>query len=225
MSDGIIIAFISVVGAILGALITGLTTIVASSVKSKSEGKGESQNQGSISCAIIGLVASIGGIGGLVLGGFFGVFLFQKAVGTLPTESPTQAPTQLSSPIPVNPTVSSSVQQPTLQVISPTNQPPTQQIISPTQISKTIPQSASEAANLFGGPPANNWQACPQENNCWMFSLPNNSFQISVPEYCLNANGSIDGWRYHGGYPEQPDSIEGTIRIWNSLEAAVIRCR
>ncbi len=213
MTDGIIIAFISVIGAILGALITGLTTIVASNVKGKGEGKGESQNQGSISCAIISLVASIGGLGGLILGGFFGVFLFQKAVGTLPTELPAQSPTQLSSPIPVNPTDSLFVQQ------------PTQQLISPTKTSRTIPQSANDAAIFFGGPSTNDWQACPQENNCWMFSLPNNSFKISVPEYCLNANGSIDGWRYHGGYPEQPDAVEGTIRIWNSLEAAVIRCR
>ena len=98
MSDGIIIAFISLVGAILGALITGFTTIIAAGVKGKSEGKNE--NQGSSSCAIVGLVATLGGIGGLVLGGFFGVFLFQKAVGTLPTQSPlqTQAPLSTTPP-------------------------------------------------------------------------------------------------------------------------------
>jgi hypothetical protein len=95
MSDGIIIALIGVVSAILGALITGLTTIVAASMKGKSEGK--SENQSSVSCAVIGLVASLGGVGGLVLGALFGVFLFQK-VASNPNVSPTETVSQYQAP-------------------------------------------------------------------------------------------------------------------------------
>lgn len=98
MSEGVIIALISFATAVLGAAITGFATVAAAGLKEKSDGKG------SISCAIVGLVASIGAIGGLVLGAFFGVFLLQKAVGGIPTELST--PTQLASLPETNPTQS-----------------------------------------------------------------------------------------------------------------------
>ena len=89
-----------------------------------------------------------------------------------------------------------------------------------------VPTTAEEAASLFEGPPASEWKPCPQEPvGCWMFILPGSSYRVSVPEYCLRPDGSIDGWRYGGGYPDAPDAIEGQTRIWNALEAAVIRCR
>ncbi|WP_448543784.1 endo-1,4-beta-xylanase [Roseiflexus sp.] len=45
-----------------------------------------------------------------------------------------------------------------------------------------------------------------------------------VPANCLRPDGSIDSWRYGGGYGGPPDEIQGTIRIWNNIEAATIRC-
>ena len=124
MSEWVIIALISFVTAGLGAAITGFATIAAAGMKEKGNDKG------SVSCAIVGLVASIGAIGGLVLGGFFGVFLFQKAVGRLPTESPTQ----LSSPIPSVPTSTPSIF------------PSTE---SPTQLSSPTPSVPTSTPSIF----------------------------------------------------------------------------
>ena len=87
MSEGVIVALIGFVGAILGAAIAGFATIAAAGIK----GKGESPS--SISCGMLGLLASLGAAGGLVLGAFFGVLLVQKTTGvsepTIPI--PTQA--------------------------------------------------------------------------------------------------------------------------------------
>ena len=82
MSEGIIIALIGFAGAILGALISGLASIVAANMKGKSDG------QGSTSCAVTGLIASIGGVGGLILGALFGVFLYQKSFTAPNTAEP-----------------------------------------------------------------------------------------------------------------------------------------
>lgn len=89
-----------------------------------------------------------------------------------------------------------------------------------------IPMTQEEAAALFGGPPARVWKQCPGEplGACWTFALPGTSFRLGVPLNCLRPDGSIDGWRYLGGNPGAPDSIQGTIRVWSSLEAASIRC-
>jgi hypothetical protein len=158
------------------------------------------------------------------LAGFIGFMLLVIGIGldiipsgTAASTPPIAIPSYVTSPNVEAPTVA---QAPSLSGPSVA----TQQPILPAVSTNLIPQTASDAANLFGGPPASEWRMCPQETHCWTFSLPNRSFKISVPEYCLDANGSIDGWRYHGGYPNQPDAIEGTTRIWNTLEGATIRC-
>jgi hypothetical protein len=102
MSEGIIIALISFVGAILGALITGFMTIIASGIKGKNE------NGNSVSCAVLGLIASIGAVGGLVLGALFGVFLVQQSLikNSPAPQTNYQQPTQ-DSPNSVAPTTNS----------------------------------------------------------------------------------------------------------------------
>ncbi len=83
MSENVIIALIGCIGAVLGALITGFATIIAS--------KGSNGSVNLNSCAVVGLIASVGAVGGLILGAFFGVFLFkQTTIGTGPTILPTQ---------------------------------------------------------------------------------------------------------------------------------------
>ncbi|MBK7219718.1 MAG: hypothetical protein IPH95_22315 [Candidatus Promineofilum sp.] len=92
-------------------------------------------------------------------------------------------------------------------------------------LTENIPRTPEEAAELFNGPPSSDWAKCRDEFNCWMFEVPGSSFMISVPESCVDTDGSIDGWRRNGGYPGEPDSRQGTVRIWNDLEAATIRCK
>ena len=70
MSEGIVIALIGFVGAVLGAAIAGFATVTAAGIK----GKGE----GSVSCGLVGLLASLGAAGGLVLGTVFGASLMQQ---------------------------------------------------------------------------------------------------------------------------------------------------
>lgn len=95
----------------------------------------------------------------------------------------------------------------------------------PQAVGGYIPKSPEEAAALFGGPPASAWKQCPGEPlGCWTFALPGTSYRLSVPENCLRADGSIDSWRYGGGYGGAPDEIQGKTRIWNNIEAATIRC-
>ena len=60
MSEGVIVALISFASAVVGAAITGFATVVAAGIKNKGE------NQGSASCGVVGLVASIGAAGGQI---------------------------------------------------------------------------------------------------------------------------------------------------------------
>jgi len=197
MSEGIVIALIELLGSVLGAAIAGFAAIAAASIK----GKGE----GSISCGIVGLLASLGAAGGLVLGAFFGASLMQGRVSQ---------PAMQSSP-----TVTPAQDLPFLV---------TQQAIPttpPQAVGGYIPKSAEEAAALFGGPPASAWKQCPGEPlGCWTFALPGTSYRLSVPVNCLRPDGSIDSWRYGGGYGGAPDEIQGNTRIWNNIEGATIRC-
>jgi hypothetical protein len=95
MSEGIVIALIGFAGAVLGAAIAGFATVTAAGIK----GKGE----GSISCGLVGLLASLGAAGGLVLGVVFGASVIQQRV----------ASPQL--PIVANPTQGLTVTQPVQQ--------------------------------------------------------------------------------------------------------------
>lgn len=67
MSEGMVIALIGFVGAVLGAAITGFATIAAADVKGKGEGS-----------IPFGLMASIGAAGGLVLGAVLGALLLSN---------------------------------------------------------------------------------------------------------------------------------------------------
>jgi hypothetical protein len=197
MSEGIVIALIGLLGSVLGAAIAGLAAVAAAGIR----GKGES----SISCGLVGLLASLGAAGGLVLGAFFGASLMQGRASQPIMQS--------------NSTVSPAQGLPSL-----VTQPPIPTTL-PQAVGGYIPKSPEEAAALFGGPPASAWKQCPGEPlGCWTFALPGTSYRLSVPENCLRPDGSIDSWRYGGGYGGAPDEIQGTTRIWNNIEAATIRC-
>jgi hypothetical protein len=88
MSEGIVIALIGFAGAVLGAAIAGFATVTAAGIK----GKGE----GSISCGLVGLLASLGAAGGLVLGAVFGASVIQQRVAS-PQPSIVANPTQSST--------------------------------------------------------------------------------------------------------------------------------
>jgi hypothetical protein len=68
MSEGIIIALISMTGAVIGAAISAFGSIAAV------ERKTESSKMG---CGLLGLIASVGALGGLILGAVFAVLLTQ----------------------------------------------------------------------------------------------------------------------------------------------------
>ena len=189
MSEGIVIALIGFAGAVVGAAIAGFATIAAAGIRGK--------ERDSISCGVVGLLASLGAAGGLILGAIFGASLIQ--VQTSSTFLPSQNSSSVTQrPIPTTP---------------------------PQAVGGYIPKTPEEAAALFGGPPASAWKPCPSEpTGCWTFSLPGTSFRISVPENCLRPDGSIDGWRHPSGYPGPPDEIQGTVRIWYNLAGATIRC-
>jgi len=95
MSEGIVIALIGFAGAVLGAAIAGFATVTAAGIK----GKGE----GSISCGLVGLLASLGAAGGLVLGAVFGASVIQQRVATQPpptiVANPTYVPTVSQPPV------------------------------------------------------------------------------------------------------------------------------
>jgi hypothetical protein len=91
MSEGIVIALIGFAGAVLGAAIAGFATVAAAGIK----GKGE----GSISCGLVGLLASLGAAGGLVLGVVFGASVMQQRV-----VSPSQPPAIVANPTQIPPT-------------------------------------------------------------------------------------------------------------------------
>ncbi|NOH03665.1 MAG: hypothetical protein HND47_17745 [Chloroflexi bacterium] len=86
MSEGVIIALISFASAVVGAAISGFATVVAAGIK----GKGDNQSAGtsSVSCAVVGLFASIGAAGGLVLGAFFGLSLVRADSHNLVSNNP-----------------------------------------------------------------------------------------------------------------------------------------
>ena len=67
MSEGIIVALIGFAGAIIGASISAFGSIAAA----------ERKNGNSLSCGLLGLISSIGALGGLILGSIFGMFLMQ----------------------------------------------------------------------------------------------------------------------------------------------------
>ncbi len=100
MSDTIIIALITVVGTILGAAIGAFGSIEAAKVKAK----GNNDKPNGISCAAVGLAASVMAMGGLlvsvVLGGIF-VNMFsgkeqsqQQYVEPPPITAPSISPTE-----------------------------------------------------------------------------------------------------------------------------------
>lgn len=80
MSEGVVIALIGFVGAILGAAIAGFATVAAAGIKN-------GRSHSSISCGIIGLLASLGAALGLILGAYFGESLVRR---TPPTNTITQ---------------------------------------------------------------------------------------------------------------------------------------
>lgn len=90
MSEGIVIALIGFVGAVLGAAIAGFATVTAAGIK----GKGE----GSISCGLVGLLASLGAAGGLVLGAVFGASLMQQGTTSPQQVAPTNSTAASSFP-------------------------------------------------------------------------------------------------------------------------------
>ncbi|MEM4217729.1 MAG: hypothetical protein QXZ09_06870 [Candidatus Methanomethylicaceae archaeon] len=99
MSEGIVIALIGFVGAVLGAAIAGFATVTAAGIK----GKGE----GSISCGLVGLLASLGAAGGLVLGAVFGASLIRNQAINTPQPSysiPTPPPQALQTASSLPPT-------------------------------------------------------------------------------------------------------------------------
>jgi hypothetical protein len=90
MSEGLIIALIGLAGAILGALLSGFFSVIVAGMNSKNDSK--SGNKNPMSCATVGLFISIGGIVGLVVGAFFGLFLFQQLVWITSSEPQVNSP-------------------------------------------------------------------------------------------------------------------------------------
>lgn len=84
MSDNIVVALISMVGALLGALIGAFGTIEAAKIKEKSS----TTKQSGVSCGWIGLIASVMAVIGLVLGAIFASSL----LGVRTTGSGSQTP-------------------------------------------------------------------------------------------------------------------------------------
>lgn len=87
MSEGIIVALISVTGAVIGAAITGFASIATA------ERKNDSSKMG---CGLLGFITSVGALGGLILGAVFAVLLTQftgSTKGTSNTENSTSQPT------------------------------------------------------------------------------------------------------------------------------------
>ncbi len=91
MSESIVIALIGFIGAVLGAAIAGFATITAAGVKST--------GKESISCGLLGLLASIGAAGGLVLGAIFGASLIQQNQATGIQQSSYSIPTSAPQPL------------------------------------------------------------------------------------------------------------------------------
>jgi len=86
MSEGIVVALIGFAGAVLGAAIAGFAAIAAAGTKK--------EGQTSLSCGLLGLFASLGAAGGLVLGTLFGSTLIQRTMSPQPTNPISVQPQQ-----------------------------------------------------------------------------------------------------------------------------------
>ena len=100
MSQSIAVALIGFAGAVVGAAITGFAAIAAAGIRGK--------ERDSISCGVVGLLASLGAAGGLILGAIFGASLIQVQTDStfLPSRnspSVTQQPTSFPTPLVVCP--------------------------------------------------------------------------------------------------------------------------
>lgn len=89
MSEGITVALIGFAGAVLGAAIAGFAAIAAAGAKK--------EGQTSLSCGLLGLFASLGAAGGLVLGALFGSTLIQRTAPQQPIN-----PISIQSPQPTS---------------------------------------------------------------------------------------------------------------------------
>jgi hypothetical protein len=89
MSEGIVVALISVAGAVIGAAITAFGSMAAA------ERKNDSSKMG---CGLLGFIASAGALGGLVLGAVFAVLLTQFTGSTTSTIEP-RTHIQSSNPV------------------------------------------------------------------------------------------------------------------------------
>jgi hypothetical protein len=108
MSEGIVVALIGFAGAVLGAAIAGFAAIAAAGTKK--------EGQTSLSCGLLGLFASLGAAGGLVLGALFGSTLIQRTMSPQPTnpisvqpQQPTGKATTVTRATPTSVTASSLV--------------------------------------------------------------------------------------------------------------------
>lgn len=90
MSEGITIALIGFAGAVLGAAIAGFASIAAAGVKK--------EGQNSISYGLLGLLASIGAAGGLVLGALFGSMLVRQTDVSSTSSAPIIPGSQTETP-------------------------------------------------------------------------------------------------------------------------------
>lgn len=117
---------------------------------------------------------------------FIGVVLLVSGIGRylLPTSTITAVPATETTP------AQSSDFQPTATrfVSSEDTAPSTTRQPIPTTLShaagRYIPRSPTEAATLFGGPPASAWSQCLREPvGCWTFALPRTSYRISIPAF------------------------------------------
>ncbi|MGB9845761.1 MAG: family 16 glycoside hydrolase [Methanothermobacter tenebrarum] len=92
MSEGIVVALIGFAGAVLGAAIAGFAAITAAGAKK--------EGQTSLSCGLLGLFASLGAAGGLVLGALFGSTLIQRTMPlqSVPTQPSSTTPSPLTTP-------------------------------------------------------------------------------------------------------------------------------
>ncbi len=83
MSEGIIVAFISFVGAILGALIIGFATLASGERGNRESGR-------PVSCGTLGFFSSIGATLGLILGALFASYIVEPYDFSIFTSQPSE---------------------------------------------------------------------------------------------------------------------------------------